>query len=42
MVKSNFKNKYGSDLSCTLCENSEESQEPLMLCPELIPHSDVK
>ena len=41
-VKSNFENKYGSDLSCTLCNFFEESQEHLLSFPELIPQSDIK
>ena len=41
-VKTNFKNKYGDNLSCLLCEKSEESQQHLLVCPELLPQSDVK
>ena len=40
-VKSNFKKKYGNDLSCMLCDKFEESQQHLLACPELLPQSDV-
>ena len=35
-VRTNYKNKYGDNLNCTLCQSqSEESQEHLLVCPGL-------
>ena len=31
-VKTNFKNKYGQDLSCSLCKVEIDSQEHLLTC----------
>ena len=35
-VRTNYKNKHGDNLNCTLCQSqSEESQEHLLVCPGL-------
>ena len=41
-VKCNYKSKYEENLLCSLCQtNSMESQEHLLVCPTLIPLSDI-
>ena len=37
MVKCNYRNKYGDNLSCSLCQTlSQESQEHLLVCPGIL------
>ena len=40
-VKNNFKSKYGENLKCPLCENHQEDQEHLLICPEIVSEVDT-
>ena len=40
-VKNNFKSKYGENLKCSLCENHQEDQEHLLICPEIVSEVDT-
>ena len=41
-VKANYKNQYKDDLTCLLCNTgSEESQEHIINCPELLNSIEV-
>ena len=42
MAKCNYRNKYGDNLSCSLCQRlSQESKEHLLLCPGILEYSDI-
>ena len=42
-VKVNYKKKYNDSLECRLCDSgTEESQQHLVLCPEILADSTIK
>ena len=41
-VKVNFKKKYNNSLECRLCGATEESQQHLVICPEILADSNIK
>ena len=41
-VKMNFRKKYGDDLKCRLCKETEESQSHLFSCTEVLIDKHIK